>query len=166
DDVRAPRPDRELERAVAVSAGAIRVRARRDQEARGFGVPFRRRVHERRPPDVPVRDLLHPADEGDEHLEDVARHARVRGRAALVAVVVLVACGRPPESLDGERYTPLMRTAESGDVARIHALVRRGADVDYQGREVTRYSLLWPFLTTERENVPADSMTPLMIAAR
>src|SRR5207248_285885 len=37
---------------------------------------------------------------------------------------------------------------------------------DYQGREVTRYSLLWPFVTTERKNVPADSLTPLMIAAR
>ena len=101
DDVRPPRPDRELERAVAVAVRAVRVGARRDQEARRLDVSFGRRVHERRPADVAVRDLLHPADERDEHLEIVARHARVRVGAAFYELARLD--GRPGARRPHER---------------------------------------------------------------
>src|SRR5688572_31340609 len=70
------------------------------------------------------------------------------------------------DELDAGGYTALMHAAEDGDVERIESLLRRGADIDYQGRLIVRYSLLFPFRDESWEDVPLDSLTPLMVAAR
>ena len=71
-----------------------------------------------------------------------------------------------PNRLDADGYTPLMRAAESGDVSQIRRLTKAGADPNYQGRLVKHYSILFPFVSEERVNVPHDSWTPLIVAAR
>src|SRR5947207_10392529 len=89
---------------------------------------------------------------------------------ALAVVVALSGCGAGdrlgPNRLDAGGYTPLMRAAESGDVSQIRRLTRSGADPNYQGRLVKHYSILFPFVSEEWVNVPRDSWTPLIVAAR
>jgi ankyrin repeat protein len=89
---------------------------------------------------------------------------------ALAMLVVLSGCNvgdrLGPNRLDADGYTPLMRAAESGDVSQIRKLTKAGADPNYQGRLVTHYSILFPFTSQEWVNVPRDSLTPLIVAAR
>jgi ankyrin repeat protein len=89
---------------------------------------------------------------------------------AAVAAVLLAGCGikqrLAPNTPDAEGFTPLMRAAERDDVREIRALVRRGADPNYQGREVKTYGLLFPFVSVEWKDVPKESWTPLMVAAQ
>jgi ankyrin repeat protein len=94
----------------------------------------------------------------------------IGGNALAAVVVVLSGCSvgdrLGPNRLDADGYTPLMRAAESGNVSEIRRLTKAGADPNYQGRLVKHYSILFPFTSQEWINVPHDSWTPLIIAAR
>jgi ankyrin repeat protein len=95
---------------------------------------------------------------------------RTAGNALAAVVVVLSGCSvgdrLGPNRVDADGYTPLMRAAESGNVSEIRRLRKAGADPNYQGRLVTHYSILFPFTSQEWVNVPRDSLTPLIVAAR
>lgn len=58
-----------------------------------------------------------------------------------------------------------LAVAAVGDATAIRKLVSRGADPNYQGRLVVRYSLLFPFRDESWEDVTRDSLTPLLVAA-
>ena len=92
------------------------------------------------------------------------------GGNALAVVVALSGCGAGdrfgPNRLDAGGYTLLMRAAENGNVSQIRRLTKAGADPNYQGRLVKHYSILFPFVSEEWVNVPRDSWTPLIVAAR
>ncbi|HET7746570.1 MAG TPA: hypothetical protein VFM29_04660, partial [Vicinamibacteria bacterium] len=87
-----------------------------------------------------------------------------RSLGALFALLAL-GCGirhqLTPNKPDAEGYTPLMRAAARNDVAEIRSLRRRGADPNYQGRQVKTYGILFPFVSVEWKDVPKDSLTPL-----
>src|SRR5918997_1563014 len=88
----------------------------------------------------------------------------MRRPAIPLLVAVAAACGNPQRP-DAAGYTPLMRAARDGDMERIRRLIERGHDVNYQGREVVRYSLLFPFRDVETVDIPSRSWTPLIAAA-
>jgi ankyrin repeat protein len=94
----------------------------------------------------------------------------IAGNALAAVVLVLSGCSvgdrLGPNHLDADGYTPLMRAAESGDVSQVRRLTKAGADPNYQGRLVKHYSILFPFVDQEWINVPRDSWTPLIVAAR
>ena len=81
-----------------------------------------------------------------------------------VLTVFALGCGSPQQP-DAAGYTPLMRAARDGDIEAIRRLIERGHDVNYQGRQVVRYSVLFPFTNVETVDVPARSWTPLIAAA-
>jgi ankyrin repeat protein len=94
----------------------------------------------------------------------------IGGNALAVVMAFLSGCGvgdrLGPNRLDAGGYTRLMRAAESGDVSQVRRLTIAGADPNYQGRLVKHYSILFPFVSEEWVNVPRDSWTPLIVAAR
>lgn len=89
-------------------------------------------------------------------------------RRSAIPLFVLIAfaagCGSPQRP-DGAGYTPLMRAARDGDLETIRRLIEGGHEVNYQGRQVTTYSVLFPFTNVETVDVPARSWTPLIAAA-
>jgi uncharacterized protein len=88
-------------------------------------------------------------------------------RRSAIPIFVLVAlaagCGRPQRP-DAAGYTPLMRAARDGDIEAIRRLVESGHDVNYQGRQVVTYGVLFPFTNVETVDVPLRSWTPLIAA--
>jgi ankyrin repeat protein len=82
----------------------------------------------------------------------------------LILIALAVACGNPQRP-DAAGYTPLMHAARDGDVETIRRLIERGHDVNYKGREVVRYGLLFPFRDVETVDIPSRSWTPLIAAA-
>src|SRR5687768_2663259 len=60
-----------------------------------------------------------------------------------VLIALAAACGSPQRP-DTAGYTPLMRAARDGDIEAIRRLIEGGHDVNYQGRQVVRYSILFP----------------------
>lgn len=79
-------------------------------------------------------------------------------------IVLSVACGQSQRP-DVQGYTPLMRAARDGEISAIARLVAAGHDINYQGRRVTTYSVLFPFTNVETVDVPTRSWTPLIAAA-